>query len=227
MSFGDDNSYGINNDVLAAALPISFDFIWFDCCLMGNAETLYEYRSKASTIVASPNEILAYGAPYEKIVPYLFEGDYDGGAKSFFYHYSSNNTDLCSGSVMTAAATIAVYDPSKLEDLATVIAAQTERCGGYPTVTSTTGIQTMGYSSAYQKQFFDLVDAIDYLFDNEAVEAVEAALDELISYKAATSSFGSVAMNTYCGISIYVPKTTDQNTYYNSLSWTQAVGWDD
>ena len=45
---------------------ISFSFIYFDSCFMGNIESLYELRNNASAIVASPTEVLTEGMPYDK-----------------------------------------------------------------------------------------------------------------------------------------------------------------
>lgn len=236
MAFGTDKNdnrystgYSIDNASLAAALPVYFDFILFDCCLMGNAETIYEYRNCTPTIIASPNEVLVGGMPYNKVLTHLISGDYDAAAEAFYNHYANQEYIVSSGGYAVDAATIAVYNTSKIEALAAVIAEQTARCGGYPeSVTSTirNTIQTMGYTSTYQKMFFDLADAVDVLFDDEAHQAVCDALDNLISYKAATPDFVGVAMDTYCGLSTYVPLTTSSNSYYNTLAWPQLTGWD-
>ncbi len=226
---GDYNDYNIDNSVLSAALPINFKFLWFDCCLMGNVETLYEYRTNAETIIASPQEILSYGMPYEKVLPYMISGDYDGGAQAFYEHYAYSSKDLTTNYTCSPYATIAVYDPTKFDTLATVIAEQTARCGGYPDSPSISGVQTMAYTSTYQKKFFDLSDAIGSLFDDQAVSAVDQVLSELITYKAATAYFGSISLDKYCGISTYIPRsgysTTSVETYYNTLSWAKAIGW--
>lgn len=229
-SFGDDDGNNINNSDLSAALPFDFDFIWFDCCLMGNVETLYEYRNNAPILIASPTETMADGMPYEKTVPYLLEGDYLSAAQAFFNHYANAETDLVGGDSVSAYATISVYDASKLENLAATISEQTIRCGGYPTNVSRTYIQKLTYISSYTNLLYDMVDAIDTLFDDEAVDAVEEALDELILYTANTSKFMSVTLYSYSGISCYVPLnsssyTSDDEAFYNTLSWAEAVGW--
>ncbi|MFI3266446.1 MAG: clostripain-related cysteine peptidase [Rikenellaceae bacterium] len=230
LSFGNDNDNEVNNDILSQALPTNLDFIWFDCCLMGNAETIYEYRNNADIIIASPNEVLSYGMPYEKTMPYLIDGDYTGAAKAFFDHYSNQEKDLVSNYYVDAYATIAVYQTDQIENLATVISEQTQRCGGYPTNPNVSSVQRMAYDSDFLKLFFDLSDGIDCLFDQQAVDAVDDALDNLILYKAATPTFDYLSMNKYCGITCYLPRTnisaTSDDNYYSTLDWAKAVGWD-
>ncbi len=48
-------------------------FIFADCCNFMCLETLYELRSVADYIIGSPAEIPGVGAPYDMIVPALFE----------------------------------------------------------------------------------------------------------------------------------------------------------
>lgn len=48
-------------------------FIFADCCNFMCLETLYEMRNVADYIIGSPAEVPATGAPYEEVVPALFE----------------------------------------------------------------------------------------------------------------------------------------------------------
>lgn len=47
------------------------EFIFFDCCAMGNVETMYELRNAAHYIIAPVSETPGDGAPYKTIVPIL------------------------------------------------------------------------------------------------------------------------------------------------------------
>ena len=60
-SFGEDNGQQMNIDALAYALPVRFDFILMDACLMGSVEAAYELRNKTDFIIASPTEIIYMG----------------------------------------------------------------------------------------------------------------------------------------------------------------------
>ena len=52
-----------------------FDFILFDACFMLSVEVGYELRAYADYILGSPTETPGTGAPYDKILPYMFAED--------------------------------------------------------------------------------------------------------------------------------------------------------
>ena len=58
-----------------ATLPHSFKFIFADCCNMQNAEVAYELKDVTQYVIASAAGIPGDGAPYETIVPDLFNYD--------------------------------------------------------------------------------------------------------------------------------------------------------
>ena len=74
-SFGGlDNTYAINVSSLAQAIEtngIKMQYILFDACYMSNVETAYELKDATNFLLASPNEIMAKGLPYEDIWSYL------------------------------------------------------------------------------------------------------------------------------------------------------------
>lgn len=53
-------------------LPHKFKFIFADCCNFQCVETAYELRNTAEYIIGSPAETPVIGAPYDRIVPYMF-----------------------------------------------------------------------------------------------------------------------------------------------------------
>lgn len=54
-SFGFDSGKEMKITELAENLPVKFEFIIFDACLMSNIETLYELRNAANYIIAYRN----------------------------------------------------------------------------------------------------------------------------------------------------------------------------
>ena len=50
----------MNIDALAAALPVRFDFILMDACLMGSVEVVYELRNKADFIIVRIRNITTH-----------------------------------------------------------------------------------------------------------------------------------------------------------------------
>jgi len=67
-SFGEDNGRQMDITTLAAALPVKFDFILLDACLMGSVEVAYELRNKTDFIIASATEIIYSGFPYGQVM---------------------------------------------------------------------------------------------------------------------------------------------------------------
>ena len=57
------------------ALPHPFKFIFADCCNMQNVEVAYELKDVTDYLIASPAGIPGDGAPYDKIIPDLFNYD--------------------------------------------------------------------------------------------------------------------------------------------------------
>ncbi|MDE6272096.1 MAG: hypothetical protein K2M31_03715 [Muribaculaceae bacterium] len=104
-------AYYCNLPQLASAVPDDFfDFIWFDCCYMSSIEVIYEMKEKADMFVAYPTEVLAEGAPYDVVLPYIAtpRPNLIAAADVMSEYY------LSSGKVFT----IAVIDPSPLEEIA-------------------------------------------------------------------------------------------------------------
>lgn len=101
-AFGEDldnnrnSDDGVQMDILdlktaLAACP-KFEYILFDACEMQGIEVDYELRDCANYFVSSPNEIPAYGAPYEDVVPVMFaeSGAAEAVAQAYFGQYEEN-----------------------------------------------------------------------------------------------------------------------------------------
>ena len=72
-SFGEDSGSQMDIAPLAAALPVRFDFILMDACLMGSVEVAYELGNKTDFFLASSTETIYLGFPYAQIVPELLQ----------------------------------------------------------------------------------------------------------------------------------------------------------
>lgn len=60
---------------IAKTLPIKFEYILFDACLMNDMATLYEFRDKANYIIASPANTPAAGFKFSVSLKYLLQND--------------------------------------------------------------------------------------------------------------------------------------------------------
>ena len=59
-------------EVLQTSAP-HFDFILFDACFMQSIEVAYELRNFTDYYICSPTETPGPGAPYDAILPYMFQ----------------------------------------------------------------------------------------------------------------------------------------------------------
>ena len=105
-SFGEDNGRQMNITALASSLPIRFDFILMDACLMGSVEVAYELRNKTDFIIASPTEIIYTGFPYVQIISELLRAkpDFDKVAEEYINFYNQLSGAYRSATISLLAA---------------------------------------------------------------------------------------------------------------------------
>lgn len=210
-SFG--SNYYSSNEVEMYDLPtilegLEFEYIYFDACHMASVEALYELRDVTKYVISSAAEVLSYGALYTSVVPYMF-GDEECTiqmAKSYYDYYNS-----MSSSVMQSA-TISVVETKKLEEVASAINALVEP---QPTV-EFYGMQQYGRSSTSLNDiFYDLTNFVRSTWgDNELYSDCAEAMSQAVLYEAATAKvLGTITINEHCGMSCYIPRTTEPETY--------------
>lgn len=221
----------INNSVadycnvtdLAATIPDhEFDFIWFDCCYMSSIEVIYQMRNKARRFVAYPTEVLAEGAPYQIITPYIARQKPDllKAADAVAQYFISGNKVF----------TIAVINPDALEKIAD-IASATASLAPAPA-------NTLIKYSRGGYYFYDFGQYINSKFTSDPQSQYAAdfkeAMDELIIYKNSSNVLFTgteIERENYHGIStayIYNPQdiisSSDKNmNFYQSLDWFKRV----
>jgi len=220
-SFGNDNGSRMDITPLAASLPVRFNFILMDACLMGSVEVAYELRNKTDFILASSTETIYLGFPYERIIPELLrtEPDLRKAAASYFNYY-----DKMSGTYRSA--TITLIDTKELDRLAPVtaqlIADRVFDAGTF----DRTSVQRL---DVYNEQYaFDFLDFLKKAFPDADTEPLKEQLSKAVLYKAHTPRFiEEYDICTYCGLSCYIPhpQRGDLNTYYRQLDWCRNSGF--
>ncbi len=225
-SWGSDRSYQMTMPQLRQALDgQNFSFIYFDCCFMGNVESLYEIRHAAPFFVASPTELLAYGMPYQYNLECFFaKGDADlvQAAKNTFNYYNS----------MTGAdrsCTMSVYNSAALENIADVARQILEHNSVVP---EGMNYQQYGFNTLYayfNGYFFDMYQYLSSLCaDSPSLKLqLDAVWDQLIVYENHTEYFwGRYPLDNAHGLScfIYPGHAALGNKYgYNYLQWFTDV----
>ncbi|MDR0574016.1 MAG: hypothetical protein LBG96_08325 [Tannerella sp.] len=220
-SFGEDAGKQMDIQALAEALPIRFDFILFDACLMGSVEVAYELKYKTDYLIASSTETVYEGFPYDLIVPELLKPDINSMliAETYFNYYNSLPGAYCS-------ATVSVTDCKELERLAE-LTRQLLSGGTYDlSVFDRTAVQRL---DVYSEQYtFDFLDFINKLLPYADKSLFIRQLDRTVLYKANTRRFlEEYDIETYCGLSCYIPHPNrdDLNEYYKTLGWYAVSGF--
>lgn len=222
-------------DEMAKSLPDKVaEYIWFDVCLMGSVEALYAFRNKAGYLVASPTEVLlasdydASGAPYAKILPYLFGGKEElmQACNLFYNHYNGMKHEIL------RSASIALVDARELNRLYN----ETKKIfsGKLPMVENmdTGGIQTY-HTQSVPQVFFDLGDFVQRTASSSQYIAFSEQLSRTVIYKAATPSFMTnkedkftIDPAKFSGLSAYIPlkKWEENNEYRYYFGWMEWSG---
>ena len=249
-AFGIDNGrndtsmsgYWINIPTLATVIANSLPhlkFIFADCCNFMCLESLYELRHAADYIIGSPAEIPYDGAPYERVVPALFEKT--AFATSVVEEYQKDNPNYLPLSVVKTSEMEIVAQATRI----VLQSMNHDATDSYPDMTGLIYYYYMGGTKDFQPEnriFFDAGDyirthasAADYqqwkqALDKAVVEKVMATqwqTDKL--WKDFYSDF-NVTEESYHGVSIYVPQ--DPHLGYNSsyrrdvekFQWYHVVG---
>jgi hypothetical protein len=213
-SFGKDGSSEMSITELAESLPVKFEYIIFDACLMGGIEVFYQLRNKADVIIASPAETLVAGFPYDKIIPFLFASspNYAEIAQAYMDYYKNKTGNLQS-------ATIAVIDTKQLEPFANIIR---EALDNNITVIPPNRKSVQKYEMQEQIVFYDLQDYLaQAIRDEDCIAALKQQIARMVIYRDFTPYFlDELTIERSCGISVYVSISNDDlNNEYELLDW--------
>lgn len=216
-------SYEIEMDQFAAAIPMKLDYILFDACFMACVEVAWELRGKADIVGFSPAEVLAEGFVYKTLTQRLLQKTPDPVAvcRDYFEQYNP----------VSGSATITVVDTRKMDRLATVCKQlfQKYRAGIYSLEWSDVQYYFRpGYAYAADvKHLFDIQDILVQAgISAEDKASFDAALKECLLYEAHTPQFLSVPLTRACGLSMYLPTsgTYELTSYYaGRVAWNNAT----
>ena len=233
-SFGDDDGYNINIPEMSDVLEEVFsgkqlDFILFDACMMATAEVCYEFKDVTDYLIGAVVETHVYGHPYDIVLPKLYEKNvpYDEVCDDYI-DYSRQ---------LGAWGTCAAVDCSKMDDLAEWVGANLEVYSDKFASLDKDAIQQYGVSS-FKYFSFDIVDCFKNLNDGDTPEGLENVMNKVVvakdalygvQYPIVGNSLYTIDEDCFCGIGMYLPNMVSKsswNSYYKTLSWYKAVGWD-
>lgn len=223
-SFGMDNyenhTYKTNITSLARAIPENvFDFIWFDCCYMGNIETVYQLRNKTDYIIGSVLEIASDGMPYQLTMPLLLqkEAKIKEAAYQFFSYYDRIGTPV----------SVSIMKTDQLDQLASATANVISN-GIPPTTQELSVIQT--YQRKLDEKCYDMGQLVRSYSNlpSEYLNAFNKAMDKVVIYKLISYlDFNNrpIQVGEYSGMSMHFYKDTnsENETFYRELDWYKAT----
>ena len=226
-SAGNYVSYEMELADFAEAIPMKFDYILFDACLMGGIEVAYELRNVCDRIGFSQTEVLAEGLNYKTLTEHLLKNTVPNPqavCEDYFSQYIKQ-------SGVYQSATISLIDCRELEPLAEV-------CKNIFTNHSS-GIKAIRMSNVQQyyrsnyRYFYDLKSIIQEAGATaQEMAELNEALDRCVIYGAFTPKFmDEFRILTYSGFSMYLPRDLNTafyfeelNMYYQTLAWNKATG---
>lgn len=245
-AFGVDNKKWMNIPTLAnvlSTLPNKFKYIFADCCCFQSVESAYELRNVADYIIGSPAEIPGVGAPYNTVVPALF--DYtDTFYKSIVDAYAEQVLKDNYG--QTYKEPLSVIKTSEMENLAQATApllkvvAEKGGVNQYDEIAYYFSSSISQYPYFY-KLLYDMQDLfMNYVDDANLYANWKTAFDQAVVYKNfanpwVTSNYVdfddfTLTESNYGGVSIFIPASYYPSIYnigIKKMAWYYATGMDD
>ena len=227
------------NDVLSRMPHLKF--IFADCCNFMCLESLYELRKVADYVIGSPAEIPATGAPYDMVVPAMFE-------PTTYYHAITE----CYHEHTMGSLPLSVVKSSEMENVAEatnqVMKSMSQREHSFPDMKGMIHYNYLGISDSthYQSHniFYDAGQFIHRYATQEEYQAWKGALDRAVIEKHFAQSWETLKSwllfysdfemteEMYHGVSMYVPQdhTAPHGEYYAKFNrdiaetqWFNAV----
>ena len=245
-AYGIDNNKWMNITQMAKALKGLKDqnvlpklsFIFADCCNMLCAENGYELRDVTDYLIGSPAEIPGYGAPYQLVVPHLFNSGsalYKGIIDTYYDYYADyshlNYSEKSSWPYMEDGYSVplAVIDTKYIGELAYRTHDMLERAtGGYPQYPNSPDLTSIAfYWYGDVPMMYDMRAVMERLLSEADFKLWEETYQLAVPYYRMSMKWmtiwGSLARTfdtfdsnlKYGCISMFIPQ---QNSYYSYVN---------
>ncbi len=205
----------------AAAVPMHFDYMIFDACLMGGVEVAWELRNVTGRIGFCQTETLAEGFDYRNITERLLNStpaDPEQACRDFFESYDSRSGNYRS-------ATVSYVDCGSMDELAQICRTLFGKYREKLTIMDGDNVQGYFYDAS-KHWHYDLYDIIEKAgADAGELAELKAALEKCVLYKAATPYFFNLQIKSHCGLSMYLPSMGGKylDEFYKTLEWNKAT----
>lgn len=217
------NTYEMEIETFAQALPMKFDYIIIDACLMGCIEVAYALKDKCDKLVFSQAEVLEDGLcdyttltqrVLKPVVPDLYNLCEDS-----YQHYKNQDDPIY------RSLTISMIDCTRLDGLAESCKSLFSKYRNQISLVNAANVQ--GYFRSRKHWFYDLTDILRQSGVPEAdMTDYNKAMSDCVLYNAATDTFINFDIRTHCGLSMYLPAdgNSELDEFYKTLSWNKASG---
>lgn len=216
-------------DMVKALEGKSFDFIFFDACMMQNIEVAYEMRHVTKHIIASPAEIPSLGANYKTMTRAMMrEDDYVEQMLAAYYNeYKGSVFGLVISAIDTEgldgfATQMKSIVSAHRTELLSLNTSSVQNYFKYPTWLSTT------------PDFLDMQGVMLNVLDEAEYAEWKEQISKFITCRHAGKWYSDYPKKTMpiddkqcCGVTMFIPfeKYTYKsfNDDYLATSWAQAV----
>ena len=233
----DGNSYTMDIKDLNRALEKAphLDFILFDCCLMQSVEVAYEIQDKADFMLGSPAEIPGPGAPYQKLIPILYQDKkyiVEDLASAYYKYYEETYTGSSSGNYpWEGGVSMTVLDLSHVASFARATKELLDRTDLNYLDLYSTDVFHYDPRIGGLRYYHDLYGVIESSIST--ITTWDASFKKLVVYYQTTATnYSGVAHKDFSmsgshGISMYIPKNElnyeSVNKYYENLAWSKYM----
>lgn len=217
------NTYEMEIETFAQALPMKFDYIIIDACLMGCIEVAYALKDKCDKLVFSQAEVLEDGlCDYTTLTQRVLRPavpDLYNLCEDSYRHYKNQDDPIY------RSLTISMIDCTRLDGLAESCKSLFSKYRNQISLVNAANVQ--GYFRARKHWFYDLTDILRQSGIPEAdMAGYNKAMSDCVLYNAATDTFINFDIRTHCGLSMYLPAdgNSELDEFYKTLSWNKASG---
>lgn len=209
------------------------EFILADCCNFMCLESIYELRMVTDYIIGSPAEIPDAGAPYDMVVPEMFNRQ--NAAKGIMEKYAESYKDFLPLSVARTSDMAALAEATRTVEKTIYSRLDTE----YPDMTG-----LIHYYNDYKAKFYPyyniFYDAGDFVkkFSTDAeYKQWKQALDRVVTDKAFAKSWRTnkvwnthytdfeMTEEKFHGVSMFVPQNPELGYYRRYNEDVKIFGW--
>uniref|UniRef100_UPI004026444A clostripain-related cysteine peptidase n=1 Tax=Candidatus Cryptobacteroides bacterium TaxID=3085639 RepID=UPI004026444A len=217
------NTYEMEIETFAQALPMKFDYIIIDACLMGGIEVAYALKDKCDKLVFSQAEVLEDGlCDYTTLTQRVLKPvapDLYNLCEDSYQHYKNQDDPIY------RSLTISMIDCTRLDGLAESCKSLFSKYRNQISLVNAANVQ--GYFRSRKHWFYDLTDILRQSGVPEAdMTDYNKAMSDCVLYNAATDTFINFDIRTHCGLSMYLPAdgNSELDEFYKTLSWNKASG---